>query len=224
MKLLSRVQFLATPWTAAYQAPPSMGFSRQEFWSGLPLPSLNNKDWEATIQTIVSQAWLHTGVIQDVFKSINASAPFPEILTYCSEVWHQNPLQYSSLENSMDRGAWRATIHRVTKSWTSLKRLSTHASGIKSSKFPRWFWLQHSLRTTEAEMHFWTTKSFTENQITYTFMWITLISYCFLLNTCLRLSSLKQFISGKKERRGLPQADGNQRHAWKCGTQEALQD
>ena len=31
---------LATPWTAAYQAPPSMGFSRQEYWSGLPLPSL----------------------------------------------------------------------------------------------------------------------------------------------------------------------------------------
>ena len=40
-KLLSRVQLLVTPWTAAYQAPPSMGFSRQEYWSGLPLPSPN---------------------------------------------------------------------------------------------------------------------------------------------------------------------------------------
>ena len=30
---------LATPWTAAHQAPPSMGFSRQEYWSGVPLPS-----------------------------------------------------------------------------------------------------------------------------------------------------------------------------------------
>ena len=38
-KSLSRVQLLATPWTAAYQAPPSMGFSRQEYWSGMPLPS-----------------------------------------------------------------------------------------------------------------------------------------------------------------------------------------
>ena len=38
-KLLSHVWLLATPWTAAYQAPPSMGFSRQEYWSGLPLPS-----------------------------------------------------------------------------------------------------------------------------------------------------------------------------------------
>ena len=39
VKLLSCVWLLATPWTAAYQAPPSMGFSRQEYWSGLPLPS-----------------------------------------------------------------------------------------------------------------------------------------------------------------------------------------
>ena len=39
VKLLSRVRFLATPWTAAHQAPPSMGFSRQEYWSGVPLPS-----------------------------------------------------------------------------------------------------------------------------------------------------------------------------------------
>ena len=35
----SRVRLLATPWTAAQQAPPSMGFSRQEYWSGVPLPS-----------------------------------------------------------------------------------------------------------------------------------------------------------------------------------------
>ena len=39
VKSLSRVQFFATPWTIAYQAPPSMGFSRQEYWSGLPFPS-----------------------------------------------------------------------------------------------------------------------------------------------------------------------------------------
>ena len=39
IKSLSRVQLLVTPWTAAYQAPPSMGFSRQEYWSGVPLPS-----------------------------------------------------------------------------------------------------------------------------------------------------------------------------------------
>ena len=41
VKSLSHVRLLVTPWTAAYQAPPSMGFSRQEYWSGLPLPSLS---------------------------------------------------------------------------------------------------------------------------------------------------------------------------------------
>ena len=39
VKLLSRVRLFATPWTVAYQGPPSMGFSRQECWSGLPFPS-----------------------------------------------------------------------------------------------------------------------------------------------------------------------------------------
>ena len=39
MKSLSRVRLFTTPWTAAYQAPPSMGFSRQKYWSGVPLPS-----------------------------------------------------------------------------------------------------------------------------------------------------------------------------------------
>ena len=42
MKWRSRVQLFATPWTVAYQAPLSMGFSRQECWSGLPFPSLGD--------------------------------------------------------------------------------------------------------------------------------------------------------------------------------------
>ena len=40
---------------------------------------------------------------------------------------HGNPLQYSCLENPMDKGAWQATIQRVTKSWAQLKQLSTQA-------------------------------------------------------------------------------------------------
>ena len=39
VKLLSRVRLFATPWTVAHQAPPFMGFSRQDCWSGLPFPS-----------------------------------------------------------------------------------------------------------------------------------------------------------------------------------------
>ena len=47
VKSLSHVWPSATPWTAAYQTPPSMGFSRQEYWSGVPLPSPK----EATVRT-----------------------------------------------------------------------------------------------------------------------------------------------------------------------------
>ena len=39
VKSFSRVRLFVTPWAVAYQAPPSMGFSRQEYWSGLPFPS-----------------------------------------------------------------------------------------------------------------------------------------------------------------------------------------
>ena len=42
VKSLSHFQLFATPWTVAYQAPPSMGFSRQKYWSGLPFPSPGN--------------------------------------------------------------------------------------------------------------------------------------------------------------------------------------
>ena len=47
VKLLRRVRLLATPWTAAHQAPPSMGFSRQEYWSRVPLPCSSpwQKSW-----------------------------------------------------------------------------------------------------------------------------------------------------------------------------------
>ena len=48
---------------------------------------------------------------------------------------HSNPLQYSWLENPMDRGAWQATVHRVTKSWTWLKWLRMHTCTYIRSYF-----------------------------------------------------------------------------------------
>ena len=58
-KMLSRVQLFATPWTVAHQAPPSMEFSRQEYWSGLPFPSpgdLPNLGIEAESPTLQADA------------------------------------------------------------------------------------------------------------------------------------------------------------------------
>ena len=66
VKSLSHVRLLATPWTAAHQAPPSMGFSRQEYWSGVPLPSpyysylsknTNNHDASASVSLGFFSHW-----------------------------------------------------------------------------------------------------------------------------------------------------------------------
>ena len=62
VKSLSRAELLATPWTAAYQAPPSMGFSRQEYWSGLPSPSPNMR-----IRSVIFKPYHHLG-FQDLSK------------------------------------------------------------------------------------------------------------------------------------------------------------
>ena len=88
VKSLSRVRLLATPWTAAYQAPPSMGFSRQEYWSGVPLPSLEGfsttpksaaewrnhprtveKDWTMDINMVRLLWWGPTLTAHNIFQN-----------------------------------------------------------------------------------------------------------------------------------------------------------
>ena len=63
VKSLSRVWLLTTPWTAAYQAPPSMGVSRQEYWNGLPLASpicllYIKRNWSGEIPPNLTQSQL----------------------------------------------------------------------------------------------------------------------------------------------------------------------
>jgi len=53
VKSLSCVRLLETPWTAAYQAPPSMGFSRQEHWSGLPFPSPMHESEKSEVSNVL---------------------------------------------------------------------------------------------------------------------------------------------------------------------------
>ena len=70
VKLLSRVRLFATPWTVAYQVPPSMGFSRQEYWSGLPFPFCISCEMESKVLHYFSRElwglmWLKTGSIRN---------------------------------------------------------------------------------------------------------------------------------------------------------------
>ena len=73
VKSLSRVRLLATPWTAAYHAAPSMGFSRQEYWSGVPLPSpwfLSRWRYSSVLQAM-KQWLLHVHLtLQWIFQKI----------------------------------------------------------------------------------------------------------------------------------------------------------
>ena len=57
VKLLSRVWLFTTPWTAAFWAPLSMGFSRQEYWSGVPLPSLKRARVFIKLQKSIATIW-----------------------------------------------------------------------------------------------------------------------------------------------------------------------
>ena len=81
VKSLSHVWLLATPWTAAYQAPPSMGFSRQEYWSGVPLPSPITV-WSVSKTTICSH--LGVGIVVKVFVVVLSHVQLFETLQTCS--------------------------------------------------------------------------------------------------------------------------------------------
>ena len=82
MNLLSRVQLFATPWTVARQAPLSMGCSRQEYWSGLPLPFvavqlLNHVQLYATPWTSARQASLFFIISQSLLKLMSIESMMP---------------------------------------------------------------------------------------------------------------------------------------------------
>ena len=79
-KLLSRVWLFATPWTAAYQAPPSVGFSRQEYWSGVPSPSLIDMH-------VFPLSWT-------LFPP--SSSPYPSSFFHCTEILESRPSSHQA--------------------------------------------------------------------------------------------------------------------------------
>ena len=149
LNYFSHVQLFVTPWTIARQASPSLGFSRQKHWSGLPFPSPvhESEKWKWS-RSVVSDPQRPHGPQPTCMAIINKGCYNQSHLDFPSGPAvknppamqepkgdaglipglgrppggeHGKPLQYTCLENSMDRGAWRAVVHGVTKSWTWLK-------------------------------------------------------------------------------------------------------
>ena len=103
MKSLSRVRLLATPWTAAYQAPPSMGFSKQEYWSGVPLPSpiLVNTYWYFIIVLLYIYLISNMTIYYFIYSIVNPYSSLCPILCFigfCFSYWYVGVLERSSVE------------------------------------------------------------------------------------------------------------------------------
>jgi len=113
VKSLSRVRLLAIPWTAAYQAAPSMGFSRQEYWSGVPLPSLmTNIDSILKSRDITLPTKVHL-VKAMVFRVV------------MDVVWMWE-LDYKESWRTKNWGFWTMVLEKTLKSpWTA--RTSNHS-------------------------------------------------------------------------------------------------
>ena len=137
---LSCAPVVATPWTIAHQSPLFMGFPRQEYWSGLPfaspgdLPNPGIKPRSPALQedSLSSKSPgkpKNTGMgslslLQGIFltQRLNPGLPHCRQILYCLS--HQGSPELVV----MDREAWRAAIHGVSKSRTRLKRLSSSSS------------------------------------------------------------------------------------------------
>ena len=134
-----------TLWTVAHQVHLSLGFSRQDYWSGLPCPSpghLPNQWWNPCLLHLLH--WQAGSQVALMVKNPPADAGDLRD-TDSSPRWGRspgertgNPLQYSFLDNPMDREAWQAIAHRIVKSQTWLKRLSTQHSTAQHSLGSPW--------------------------------------------------------------------------------------
>ena len=140
VKSLSCVRLFATPWTVAYQASPSMGFSRQGYWSGLlfpspgDLPDLGIKPWFPALpaDALPSESKENFKRLAGfyIFIAIKMCIHKQQGFLYSTRNCIQCPLinhngkTYENLselqEMVMNREAWRAVIHGVAKSRTRL--------------------------------------------------------------------------------------------------------
>ena len=116
---LSPVRLFATLWTVACQTPLSMGFSTQEYWSGLPCPSLLRSDLKCHLlrKTFpdfpILSHYSYYKNSQHLLSLLIAFITIYRMYTYLFGEGNGNPLQCSCLENPRDGGAWWGAFYGV---------------------------------------------------------------------------------------------------------------
>ena len=109
VKSLSRVWLFMTPWTTAYQAPPSMGFSRQEYWSGVPLPSpkvylVSTRSSRSRLNMLNLSRQI---ILPNILSFVEAFVQFSSVVQSCPTLC--NPMNYS-LPGSSIHGIFQARV------------------------------------------------------------------------------------------------------------------
>ena len=118
VKSLSRVRLFATPWTAAYQAPLSMGFSRQKYWRRVDAPLLGFP-CSSVVKNPPAMQEPQKKWVRSLGREVSLEKEMTTHSCFC-------------LENPRGGGAWWADVYGVTQSRTRLNRLSSSSSRIKT--------------------------------------------------------------------------------------------
>ena len=137
--MLSRVQLLVIPWTATYQASPSMGFSRQEYWSGLPLPShqwtwvwVNSRSWWYTGRPGVLQSMWSQRVGHNWATELNWTEPHVKKTFSKRKPW-QNKSKFKEVDGAKSREDWYLNMNYKSKeSWKEVSRKCTEFLTIEA--------------------------------------------------------------------------------------------
>ena len=129
VKSLSCVRLFVTPWAVAYQAPLSMGFSRQQYWSGSPFPSprdLPNPGIEPgfpALQTDALPSKSPGNSLPNITIMLSCPPRLIPVQTQTSKVFLCKYIRIC-LENPTGRGAWWATVYGVAKKLDMIQRLN----------------------------------------------------------------------------------------------------